>query len=354
MCALFFAACSTQFGQLQPSNELPACHIIYDAGSSETRLYIYQQSATGWLKHQGPRTLALADPVRGHRGRTMSGAGAVVDGVVTALEDIRHDGPVNENGKPQWPAFKWKKQCHVETVAVYATAGMRMAEQQDAANSELLWTMLNDRLKTASGMEVTTRTLTGFEEGLFAWLAKREGQGDGYFGVAEMGGASIQVTFPCASCETSRPVRVKGRAVPLFSHSFLGWGQDEAWKKFGHLPACQRGAGQNNPDWQSVDCAAGISSLSGVVADTVKNIAAAGDLRWYLSDAFRYMKRTDIENYCQKGIESSFQPVSACFRAVYLQKVLDTLGLPVESETSDVNWTLGAVVCTATRCLEFE
>ncbi len=80
-------------------------------------------------------------------------------------------------------------------------------------------------------MKVTTRTLTEYEEGLYAWLALRELEADGDFGVAEMGGASLQVTFPCPYCETARPVRVKDQILPVFSHSFLGWGQDEAWKK---------------------------------------------------------------------------------------------------------------------------
>lgn len=349
---LLTASCTAPVEQQSIADDVPACHIIYDAGSKRTRLYVYEQSAMGWIKHHGPRTVALADPARGIRGKTMSDAGSVVNDIVAVLEKIRVDGPVNNKGVPQWPAFDWQKECRLDAASVYATAGMRLAEQQNPLASEKLWEMLNERLSAAVGMPVTTRTLSGFEEGLFAWLATREGQDDGNFGVAEMGGASMQVTFVCPLCETSRQIRVKGRIVPVYSHSFLGWGQDEAWKKFGSLPACTRGAGLKEPDWKIADCAVGMTGFSHAAADVRTLVGSADGLRWYLSDAFRYMKDTDIDQFCRQGTDSGFEAVSSCFRAVYLQEVLNQLGVPADAETTDIDWTLGAVVCTATRCLE--
>lgn len=351
---LLMAACSTAVERTQGGGFVSSCHIVYDAGSSKTRLFIYEQSATAWLQHRGPKTGALADPVRGNRGKTMADASSVVDDVVDALEDIRRTGPPDKNGEPEWPAFDWKKHCEIKTVAAYGTAGMRIAEQQDAVTSELLWKMLNERLSDKLKMNVTTRALSGYEEGLFAWLANREGQGDGNFGIAEMGGASIQVAFPCPDCPSSRQVRVKSVLVPIYSRSFLGWGQDEAWKKFGHSSACKRGVGEVNAEWKVSDCAAGAEEFSDAAAEPMEYVRSENGLRWYLSDAFGYMKTTDIDQFCRQGIDSGYMPESSCFRAVYLQNVLDTLGLPVESEMSDVNWTLGAVVCTATRCLEIQ
>jgi hypothetical protein len=54
------------------------------------------------------------------------------------------------------------------------------------------------------------------------------------------------------------------------------------------------------------------------------------------------------------GTDSGYEPVSSCFRAVYLRNVISTMGLPLKSETTDINWALGAVVCTTTRCLEVQ
>ena len=61
---LSLVACTSHIEQSHVTGELSSCHIIYDAGSSRTRLYIYQQTEAGWLKHRGPKTDPLADPVR--------------------------------------------------------------------------------------------------------------------------------------------------------------------------------------------------------------------------------------------------------------------------------------------------
>jgi hypothetical protein len=199
---------------------------------------------------------------------------------------------------------------------------------------------------------VTTRTLTGYEEGLFAWLAQSESQADANFGITEMGGGSVQITFPCPSCEGARRVQVKGRSLEIFSRSFMGWGQDEAWLAFGRTPACARGAGGNDPDWVAADCAAAMTGFANASSGVAGLVRSAGELHWFRTDAFRRMQEADIENYCRKGIDSGFSPETSCFRAVYLDYVLHTLGVPPGAEPSELNWTLGAVVCTATRCLE--
>jgi hypothetical protein len=351
---LMLGACKTRVETMQAVGETSPCHIIYDAGSSETRLFIYQEIATGWVRHRGPRSGALADPVRGLRGKTMLDAPAVVDEMVAALFNIRRDGPANPSGQPEWPAFDWQKYCRVEVASVYATAGMRLAEQQDTEASELIWKMLNNKLSGALGMAVTTRTLTAYEEGLFAWLAIREGQGDDDFGVADMGGASLQVTLPCQQCKTSRLIKVKDHLLPLYSYSFLGWGQDEAWKKLGPLPSCARGAGRGNPDWRTVNCSNGMEEFSDAVSGLEIPAGAGDNLHWYLNGAFQYMESTDIDRFCRKGIDSGFEPATACFRAVYLQHVINMLGLPAGFEKTGVGWTLGAVICMATRCLEIQ
>jgi hypothetical protein len=230
---------------------------------------------------------------------------------------------------------------------------MRLAERQDARNSGLLWKRLNERLGEELGMNVTTRTLSEYEEGLYAWLALRELKSDGDFGIAEMGGVSLQVTFPCPSCDNARQVRVKDEIMPVFSHSFIGWGQDEAWKKYRNINACSRGAALKISDWRVDDCEAVLEFVD-TAADVKRVIDNSEGFHWYLSSAFSYMQTTDIDNYCRKGVNDGFQPESSCFRAVYLSSVLNTLALTDNSELTDVNWTLGAVACTATRCLEVQ
>ncbi len=350
--AFLASGCSSHGTQPPGEDTGRSCHIIYDAGSKGTRLYIYEQSSPGWIRHIGPKTGAMADPVREMRGKTMADAETVVNDIVNMLEQIRTAGPTTEKGKPQWPAFDWRKNCSVRSASVYATAGMRLAEQKSPASSESLWGMLNQRLSKAVGIEVTTRTLSGYEEGMFAWLAIAMQQPDLDFGMAEMGGGSMQITFPCSVCAQSRQVRFKGKPVALYSHSFLGWGQDEAWQKFGNSMACRLGAAKQSPSWEVDDCTAGMAEFEKSAVETLTNIELANPGRWLLSDAFGYMRDDDIERYCLQGDDTAYEPESACFRAVFLQKILETLGLPVDSKRSDSDWTLGAVICTATRCLE--
>ena len=350
--SLLTTACTNSPKRVEPDPDASPCYVIYDAGSSATRLFIYQQTTEAWLMHKGPQTGALSDPVRRTRGKSMSDANNTISDMLIALDNIRRTGPPDKNGEPQWTAFDWQRHCSTIAAAVYATAGMRLAEKQDARNSELLWTKLNERLSEKLGVDAATRTLTEYEEGLYAWLALRESREDENFGVAEMGGASLQVTFPCRFCETAPKVKVDGKTMAIFGHSFLGWGQDEAWRRFGGLTACSWGAALKISNWQVKDCETAMLGFADAAADVAGMVKGSGELHWYLTSAFSYMQDTDIENFCRKGTNSGFEPESSCFRAIYLENVLDTLTLPPGYELSDVNWTLGAVVCSATRCLE--
>jgi len=343
--------CKTDEPRLQTRKVVPACYVIYDVGSSRSRLFVYERTATGWSMHRGPGTAALADPIRGNRGKTMADADRTVDALVAALDDIRHDGPPDRNGVPRWHAFDWQRRCDIEAAYVYGTAGMRIAERQAAVASSLVWNEVRERLAGVLGVPVTARTLTEFEEGLFAWLALGETQADTGFGVAELGGGSLQVTFPCQGCEATKKVGVKDRSIDIYSHSFLAWGQDEAWNRFGRVAACERGAGAADPAWKTGDCEAVMQGFAEVAAQVRRHVLATPGLRWYLSDAFFYMNSDDIGNFCRVGSDSGFEPESSCFRAIYQRYVMKQLALPPDAAKSAVSWTLGAVVCTATHCL---
>ena len=179
------------------------CYITFDAGSSGTRLQVYERQSSKWVAHNGPKVEALADPVRSIRGKSPNDIDATTSSVVGALDSMEHAGPLDGRGLEAWPAFDWKTNCNLKGAMVYATAGMRMAEQQDREQSVVLWQSLNRKLKAAlvDGVPVFTRTITGFEEGLYAWLAVREQQHRANFGIIEMGGASAQIAFPCPPCD---------------------------------------------------------------------------------------------------------------------------------------------------------
>ena len=344
------------------------CHIMYDAGSSGTRLYIYERQGDSWIQHKGPETSALADPVRRNRGKSAEDIDPVTTEIVDSLDGISKDGPM-KRGKPKWKAFDWKNRCNVRSATVFATAGMRLAEQENSADSIVLWKKLSNKLqaKVGTSVPVVTRTMTGYEEGLYAWLSVRAYREDNAFGIAEMGGVSAQIAFPCDSCNTEDPavmtIMVAGKPVKMYSYSFLGLGQDEAPKILGMAPSCYYGAGTIDEQWDVKACSSRIFLRDrndgifdpydfdvdrGTQADVPTRNANATE--WLLTGAYRYRKPSDIDNCCRtKG--SCYEPVTSCFRPIFLNKFLKILGVPDNAKKSNAQWPLGAVICAETQCL---
>ncbi|MCP4687423.1 MAG: nucleoside phosphatase [Desulfobacterales bacterium] len=341
------------------------CHILYDAGSSGTRLHIYEMRDGDWVDHEGPKAGALADPVREIRGKSWADADAVVEEVAGLLEKIKSNGP-DDGGKPQWDAFDWSERCAAASANVYATAGMRIAEQEKPLKSAALWAKLEKRLAGELGKDaaIDVRTITGFEEGLYAWLSvKKNRGGDAGFGIVEMGGASSQTTFPCVECPGARNITLAGGGLRIFSYSFLGLGGDEAYKLFGeNNPACRFGAGMNDPGWTPGACASGIhlKNRDGMI-DPYNRVFGNQEVRvkppggmaaipqWVLTGGFTYTKKENLDNRC-RGVEKCYNEETACFRAIYYPKYLKELGVAA-GEKSDSSWTLGAVICKETDCL---
>lgn len=365
-CSMFTAQDKLQI----IAKNLPSCYIVFDAGSSGTRLYIYEKLGENLQEYPGPKVTALADPIREIRGKKIKDIEAVATEVVSALDDIKHDGPQDKNGNPKWKAFNWATQCHVVSAVVYGTAGMRIAEQQNPDESIELWINLTQKLKAKVGdsVDVITHTITGYEEGIYTWLAIREQKKNNNFGIVGMGGASSQVTFPCSKCDKADdaliPVTLKGSRLNMYSYSFLGLGQDEAPKVLGIPKTCTYGIGTTQSHWKVNDCAKQImlSNNQGIRDPYNFKASHQGTYRqiptdradvtaWVLTEAFMHMNDKQIDQCCvNKG--QCFNETSSCFRAVYLDKYLQSLNIPITSEKMEGNWTLGAVVCAEENCLQ--
>jgi hypothetical protein len=348
----------------------PSCQIIFDAGSSGTRLYVYEKQGDNWLEHPGPKVSALADPVREIRGKKNADIDAVTSEVVSALDQLKQADPAD---KPKWSAFDWSTQCQVTAASVYATAGMRLAEQANRAKSLALWTTLKQKLQAKVGAEVVvkTQTLTGYEEGLYAWLAVREQKKQNDFGIAEMGGASSQVTFPCPTCDAkddaTKIIQLNGQPLQIYSYSFLGLGQDEAPKTLGFSSSCAYGIGTVQANWKPSDCAQQIAltekqglrdpyNFNGKQRGTYRQIPTdrAAVKNWVLTGAFNYFKESDMTSCCVNKMNAvcSKSEETSCFRPIYLNKYLQSLTIPSTAERMEASWTLGAVICAANQCLE--
>ena len=93
--------------------------------------------------------------------------------------------------------------------------------------------------------QLCPKTITGQQEGIWGWVAVNEhlGMKAPYVGVMDMGGASVQITYPLTQTGAVNPndkvtLSVRGQTVHLFVHSFLGLGQTEVMHQLLDEPAC--------------------------------------------------------------------------------------------------------------------
>lgn len=121
-------------------------------------------------------------------------------------------------------------------VYFYATSGMRML---DFATQQAYYAKLTQWFSTQSQWKlVVAKTLKSQEEALYGWLAVNYELGTltspsaPFVGVIDTGSASVQIAFPLTNVQTVNPgdyidINVYGRHISLFTHGFLGLGQDE-------------------------------------------------------------------------------------------------------------------------------
>lgn len=189
------------------------CVAIVDVGSTGSRVHIYSYDTDAnhfpiaiterWSKKITP---GLA---------TLESKQSVID---TYLDTLLKESPVKE-------------------VPVYflATAGMRLLSKPQQQERYYL---VSDWFKRQADWQLaTSKTISGSEEGLFAWLSVNYQLGHlldnkDLVGVMDMGGASVQVAFPVTNDSTIasddvQDMVIYGHHLKIFVHSFLGLGQTE-------------------------------------------------------------------------------------------------------------------------------
>lgn len=339
-----------------------SCYAIYDAGSSGTRLFIYEQTNSGLVEHIGPKVSAIADPIREIRGKTWSDANSTIDELVLALDTIKNNHEATQ--------FDWENQCNLKSAFVYATAGMRIAELENMPRSKEFYSMLSEKLQKRVGntVSVKARTISGYEEGLYKWISISKQKNYDDFGLIEVGGASAQITYSCEECKKTDDESFKvislgdGKSKVIYSKSFLGLGVDEAVKVFGLSDMCTYGVGEIKQDWNFLDCANKISlGEKGYLLNPytsnkkAENVALPNSLnktkKWILTGAYTHLSDDAVDNCCMKKGKCHNKNTS-CFDAVYLNKFLLKLNVPVNSDKIDVSWGYGAAMCEIDDCLK--
>lgn len=206
--------------------------VIVDAGSSGSRIYVYQykdgadipsleavkkEDGHSWDYKKRPGISALEDDL---------------DAVEAYMQDLmnhlKSEVPESVFPRSAWSAtpFMW-----------FATAGMRLLphSKANALTSKIREVANKKDVIPFEFKDQWARTLSGEEEGAFAWISlnyqRRVFRDAGIedYGVVETGGASSQMTFRSNGDILSNkfPVVINRRIYPLYTHSFLYFGQDQ-------------------------------------------------------------------------------------------------------------------------------
>lgn len=129
----------------------------------------------------------------------------------------------------------------------YSTGGMRLLSQP---KQQRYYHAINEWFASQSQWSLKdAKTITGREEGLFGWLAINYQLGtlqsptEPLLNVMDMGGASVQVSFPVTTTYGINPddliqVDLYNRHIQLFIHSFLGLGQTEVSHQYSDMKHC--------------------------------------------------------------------------------------------------------------------
>ncbi len=209
---LFFYIHHTCFALDQTLCTPQRCKIIVDAGSSGSRVHVYaqNQSNKAWDElfsnkiNPGFANIPNNDVAIDAYLNTLFAEVALWDGIPTYF---------------------------------YATAGMRLLEPQQQF---IYYQKLTDWFNTKSHLILKeARTLSGQEEGVFAWLALNNRQA----GVMDVGGASTQIVFPIredasVAAEDKVQVVLNHQPLTLFVHSFLNLGLNQVIQRYHSTASC--------------------------------------------------------------------------------------------------------------------
>ena len=185
---------------------------VIDAGSTGTRLHIYAFDRNEYNEPVNIKELWI---------------NKIKPGLATI-------GPSKDNVSAYMDRL-FKKAPHEKVpVYFYATAGMRLLPK--TLQSQYFQSLTDWFNKKNEWPLKDIRTISGSEEALFGWLSVNQDLGhfgvkeSSYVGVLDMGGASVQIAFPVTKTNDIDPddlmeVKVRGKQVKLFVHSFLGLGK---------------------------------------------------------------------------------------------------------------------------------
>lgn len=285
--------------------------VIVDAGSSGTRLHVYEASGE-----------ALVD----------------VTPNCTFGPPLASEGP--DAVLRLWRSCGVAELIETDTpIRVYATGGMRTLAEADPARAEQIHTDLAAALRELGHVDVESRTIEGEEEARFAWVATNlelGTLGDESVGVLELGGSSTQIAFvPDDPTDATETLELGGRRYPLFAVSYLHCGANEARRELAvnscFFPACE----------QSPECAQSL-------ADTPAK-RGTGELEICSKAITQGLRSTGVGVQCP--VAKRIRPIMATERFVLVDNfasLVRSFGAANPDGTVDLErlWSTAAGACT--------
>lgn len=200
-------------------------HAVVDAGSSGSRIHLYQASRTSEgmaITDVAQLKSAGGDGLSGYQAQSEQAGPQGLQPLLQALNDWLLARRIARDAVP---------------VDVLATAGMRLLEQDDAQAAQAIYRSVRRTILDNGYRAGELRTISGAEEGLYAWADVNHLHGNFWpgrrtAGLVEVGGASAQVAYETSQRNHphAHAVNIAGASYTVLSVSFLGLGQNEARK----------------------------------------------------------------------------------------------------------------------------
>ena len=219
---------------------------VFDAGSSGTRVHIYRPlSPGGSISASGAVPDLAPNPSSKKVKPGLSSFAGKEEQVTAYMLPLAEFIAANTKEQPDQPvrpsdASPSPSNC---LVIFGATAGLRSVPNSAQKLLDAAKAAVAAAVPCAIG---SFRVISGEEEGGYGWLSvqalskRLPGQSnaaEGYLGVLEIGGASMQVTFPLQppalnSAMTRFKAPFGAQSELLYSRSFLGYGLDSARRSY--------------------------------------------------------------------------------------------------------------------------
>lgn len=219
----------------------PLLHAVIDAGSSGTRLFLYEVEPGPY-----PIVHPLAEIEHGSMpcGKREDGINNFVDPSSPERQQQVLKQIINPLLNSILPLIEEHGvSCGDVQVDLLATAGMRYAEKMFGSIAiSNFYNTIKQGLITFGFKAGQVRTCDGFsEEGVWTWTNLNDLERDIFrsdsqpLGILEVGGSSAQITYtnqgPALVDFVTTEVTINGRTFYVYSNTYLGLGQDDARKE---------------------------------------------------------------------------------------------------------------------------